>query len=183
MNYPSLTDTISDDVMEAIDIILNPEIDPEIRQYNLEILLREVGEKAYTNVYDMAAYDMMIEYTDGIGIEDTYYALAKNLSDSVVTGGKDAMREYVYEWVTDQILKAEQDAFYTAQESGQYCVLTRTEAANCCKWCASLVGTFIEPVKGSNVWKRHDNCRGSVSVEGYRSRNGLLRGNGHGWTK
>lgn len=183
MNYTSLADTISPELQAAVDEILNPEVDPDIRRYNLEILLREVGEKVYYNIYDMAAYDMMVEYTDGIGINDAYYGMAKNLSDSISTGGEKYVREQLYTWLSNQILKGEHDAFYTAKGLGQYPVLTRTEPANCCAWCRSLVGTFVDPAEHAEIWMRHDNCRGSVSVEGYRSRNGQLSGYGHSWRK
>lgn len=183
MNYTSLADTISPDLQAAVDEILNPEIEPEIRRYNLEILLREVGEKVYYNIYDMAAYDMMIEYTNGTGINDAYYGMAKNLSDSVSTGGAKYVREQLYEWLSNQIIKGEHDAFYTAKDLGQHPVLTRVEPADCCVWCRSLAGTHIDPAEHSELWMRHDNCRGSVSVSGYRSRNGQLSAYGNSFRK
>ena len=88
MNYGNLVPTISQDLIEAVELILNPEIDPEIRTLNLEILLRESGREIYEVIYAMNAYDFGVEYTTGIGIDDYYYTLAKMLSDSVSVGGE-----------------------------------------------------------------------------------------------
>lgn len=183
MNYTSLADTISTDLQAAVAEILNPEIDPEVRRYNLEILLREVGEKVYYNIYDMAAYDMEIEFTDGLGINDAYYGMAKILSDSVSTGGSKRAQEQLLEWLGNQIIKGEHDAFYAAKDFGKYPVMERTEPYGCCDWCAGLRGVHLDPGPHSELWMRHDNCRGSVSVSGYRSANGELDAYGHSWRK
>lgn len=183
MNYNKLSDTIYADLESAVAEILNPEIDPEIRRYNLEILLREVGDKVYYVVYDMAAYDMLIEYTEGMGINDAYYGLAKNLSDSISTGGKSYVKAQLQEWLDNQILKAMHDSYQTAWDAGQHPVLVRTEPANCCDWCRHLVGTYVDPAQHAEIWMRHDNCRGSIEVSGYRSRNGLLQAHGHSFRK
>lgn len=73
-------------VMQAVQIINNPEIAPDIRQRNQEILLREVGKAIYDKTYEMNAFDMDIEHTKGIGIDDRYYGLAKTVSNSISTG-------------------------------------------------------------------------------------------------
>lgn len=74
-------------VLEGIKIINNPEIQPEVRQRNQEIFLREVGNTIYHKTYDMNAFDMEIEHTKGSGIDDRYYGMAKVASNSVSTGG------------------------------------------------------------------------------------------------
>ena len=57
MNYGKLADTIDKDLLEAVDLILNTEVDPETRQLNLEILLREAG----TEVYDVIWFKVGFE--------------------------------------------------------------------------------------------------------------------------
>lgn len=176
MNYDKLGLTIKNDLQEAVSTILNPEIDPETRRFNLEILLREVGSEVYYVIYSMVAYDMEIEYTVGAGINDAYYGLAKVLSDSVSVGGRSDAIASLDEWLSNQILKAEFDAFTTAFQSGKYPIAVREEPFNCCAWCRDHTGTFIDP--SPEVFRRHDRCRGEIRVSGYRSRNGTLSGRG-----
>ena len=88
-NYAALVETIYPQVLSAVKIINNPEIDPEVRQRNQEILLREVGKAIYEKVYEMNAFDMEIEHTKGAGIDDRYFGLAKVTSDSVSNFARD----------------------------------------------------------------------------------------------
>ncbi len=90
-NYAALVETILPQVTSAIAIINNPEIQPEVRQRNQEILLREVGKAIYEKVYDMNAFDMEIEHTKGAGIDDRYFGLAKVVSDGVSNANKAAL--------------------------------------------------------------------------------------------
>lgn len=87
-NYAALIKTIEPAVESAITIINNPEIEPEVRRRNQEILLREVGKAIYEKVYDMNAFDFEIEGTKGVGIDNRYLTLAKVVSDSVSTTAK-----------------------------------------------------------------------------------------------
>lgn len=176
MNYGRLADTIDKDLLEAVDLILNTEVDPETRQLNLEILLREAGTEVYEVIYAMNAYDMEIEYTRGPGINDNYYGMAKHLSDSISLGGREDVIAQLQLWLQDQIHKAQYDAFETAGQSGKYRVATRTELPGCCEWCARHVGTFVEPTW--EVFAQHDHCRGSIETSGWKSHNGTLTGKG-----
>lgn len=73
-------------VREGIKLINNPEIQPETRQRNQEIFLREVATAIYNKTYEMNAFDMEIPHTKGSGIDDRYYGMAKVASNSVSTG-------------------------------------------------------------------------------------------------
>lgn len=90
-NYAELVETILPQVQTAVAVINNPEIEPQIRQRNQEILLREVGQAIYEKVYDMNAFDMEIEHTKGAGIDDRYFGLAKVLSDGVSNADRGAL--------------------------------------------------------------------------------------------
>lgn len=90
-NYAALVETILPQVQAAVATINNPEIEPEVRQRNQEILLREVGKAVYEKVYDMNAFDMEIEHTKGAGIDDRYFGLAKVLSDGVSNADRGAL--------------------------------------------------------------------------------------------
>jgi len=90
-NYAALVETILPQVQAACAVINNPEIQPEIRQRNQEILLREIGDAIYEKVYDMNAFDMEIEHTKGTGIDDRYYGLAKVISDGVSNASRGAL--------------------------------------------------------------------------------------------
>lgn len=91
-NYAALVETILPQVQFAVAAINNPEIAPEVRQRNQEVLLREVGKAIYEKVYDMNAFDMEIEHTKGAGIDDRYFGLAKVLSDGVSNASREAVR-------------------------------------------------------------------------------------------
>lgn len=180
MNYEKLGLTVRDDLQEAIATINNPEIDPETRQRNLEILFRESGEQIYRVVYAMNAWDMDIDYTEGEGINDYYYGLAKNVSDSISTGGRSNVYAQVDEWLANQILKAQYDAFRTAWESGKHPTVTRNEAANCCDFCQKFRNmTFVDP--SPEVFARHDRCRGTITTSGYKTKNGTYVGARKAW--
>lgn len=171
MDYSKLTKTIQLKVLAALRLINNPEIDPEIRQLNQEILFREVGQAVYAKVYDMNAFDFEIEYTNGPGIDDRYYGLAKVAAASVSAGAL-GLDDYVRNYIDTMAAKAQNDAVINARQSGKFPTVTRRMNGETCDWCESLAGTYTNP--DSEVFKRHRGCDCSITTEGYRSRNGLL---------
>jgi hypothetical protein len=171
MNYASLNDSITSKVMAAIAVINNPEVDPEVRQLNQEILLREVGTAVYTKVYHMNAFDFEIEHTTGTGIDDRHYGLAKVASGGVSTGTLD-LENLVRNYLDSMAAKAQADAFTNAKQSGKRPRVIRQMVGETCAWCESLAGTYENPT--SEVFARHRACDCIIRTEGYRSRNGLL---------
>lgn len=171
MDYSQLNDTIVKKVMAALALINNPEIDPEIRQLNQEILFREVGAAVYNKVYEMNAFDFEIEHTKGVGMDDRHFGLAKVASASVATGalGLDLL---VRNYLNTAASKAQHDAVRNAKQSGKRTRVTRKMHGETCDWCESLAGTYENP--DSEVFKRHRGCDCSIETEGYRTRNGLL---------
>ncbi|WP_438980201.1 hypothetical protein [Polynucleobacter sp.] len=85
-DYGALANSLAPKVLKAVGILNNPEIDPDTRQRNQEILLREVAKSIYEKTYEMNAFDMQIAHTKGPGIDDRYYGMAKVASNSVSTG-------------------------------------------------------------------------------------------------
>ena len=85
-DYGKLANALAPQVLKGIGLLNNPEIQPETRQRNEEIFLREVGKAIYEKTYEMNAFDMEIEHTKGPGIDDRYYGMAKVASNSVSTG-------------------------------------------------------------------------------------------------
>lgn len=171
MDYSKFTPTILDQLLEAIAIINNPEIAPEVRQLNQEILLREVGTAVYAKIYDMNAFDFEIPNTIGNGIDDRFYGLAKVVSDSI-SAGTYGVDEYVKNYLDNTIGMAQRDAMFNATQSGKHPTVTRSEKSNACEWCRSKVGTFINP--DPSVFARHRACQGIITTSGYKSRNGQL---------
>jgi len=171
MDYAKLNDSIEKKVMKALALINNPEIDPEVRQRNQEILFREVGAAVYDKVYGMNAFDFEIEHTTGPGIDDRYYGLAKVASASV-SAGTLGLPLLVRNYLDTMASKAQQDAVHNARQSGKYPTVTRKMNGETCDWCQSLAGTYTKP--DSEVFKRHRGCDCSIITEGYKSRNGLL---------
>lgn len=172
MDYAKLNDTITKKVLKALALINNPEIDPEIRQLNQEILFREVGASVYAKVYDMNAFDFEIEHTKGVGMDDRHFGMAKVAAASVATGalGLDLL---VRNYLDTAAAKAQHDAVVNAKQSGKRTKITRKMNGETCDWCESLAGTYENP--DSEVFKRHRGCDCSIITEGYRSRNGLLK--------
>lgn len=171
MNYSELASKLTPRVMSAIAIINNPEIAPEVRQLNQEILLREVGKSVYDKIYNMNAFDYDIMHTKGAGIDDRYYGLAKVASNSVSNGTK-GLEEYIENYLSSTAAKAQRDSFRVAQQSKKFPTVKRTENGDACKWCRSMAGTYTNP--SSDVFKRHGGCSGKIVTEGYKTRNGLL---------
>lgn len=172
MDYAKLNDSIIKKVLAAVALINNPEIDPEIRQLNQEILFREVGTAIYAKVYDMNAFDYEIEHTRGVGIDDRYYGLAKIASGSVSAGSL-GLEDQIRSYLDSTAAKAQQDALVNAKQSGKYPTVTRSINGETCKWCVSLAGTYTNP--NPEVFRRHRGCDCSIITEGYRTRNGLLQ--------
>ena len=171
MNYGALAAKLTPKVLQAIAIINNPEIAPEVRQLNQEILLREVGQSVYDKVYNMNAFDYDIINTKGAGIDDRYFGLAKVASNSVSNGTK-GMQEYIENYLATMATKAQQDSFKIASQTKKFPTVKRTESGDACKWCRSMEGSFTNP--SSDVFKRHGGCNGKIVTQGYKSRNGLL---------
>ena len=170
MNYAELTKKILPKVMAIVALINNPEVLPEVRQRNHEILFATLGDAIYTQVYDMAAFDFDIEHTTGRGIDRRHYGLAKLASGSISTGG--ALEAIVAEYLAVVADQAQGDAFTTARESGKHPTVTRSIVSETCDWCEAKAGTWTNP--DPEVFMRHENCDCKIVTSGYKSRNGLL---------
>lgn len=172
MNYAEFNSTILPQVLAAMALINNPEVDPEVRQLNQEILFREVGAAIYDKIYDMNAFDMEIPHTTGPGIDDRYYGLAKVASASV-SAGAFGLEDYILNYLDNTAAKAQNDAMKTASQSGKHPTVTRTPTGlETCSWCDSLAGTYTNPE--GIIFARHRGCDCSIITSGYNSRNGLL---------
>lgn len=171
MDYAALNDTIVKKVMAALAIINNPEISPDVRQLNQEILFREVGAAVYAKVYNMNAFDYEIEHTTGPGIDDRHFGLAKVAAASVSAGAL-GLPLLVRNYLDTMASKAQADATHNARQSGKRTRVIRKMNGETCGWCESLAGTYENP--DSEVFKRHRGCDCSIITEGYRTRNGLL---------
>lgn len=86
LDYGKAADALYPKVAAGVKLLNNPEIEPETRQRNQEIFLREIAKAIYDKTYDMNAFDMEIEHTTGSGIDDRYYGMAKVASNSVSQG-------------------------------------------------------------------------------------------------
>jgi hypothetical protein len=171
MDYHKLNATIINKVLRALALINNPEIQPDIRQLNQEILFREVGAAVYAKVYDMNAFDFEIAHTTGPGIDDRYYGMAKIASGSVATGTL-GLDQQVRNFLDNMTSKAQYDAAVNAKQSGKRTRVIRKMNGETCAWCESLAGSYESP--DSEVFRRHRDCDCSITTEGYRTRNGLL---------
>lgn len=174
MDYTRFTSTILQKVFKAMALINNPEVDPEVRQRNHEILFRELGASVYSKIYDMNAFDFQIEHTRGSGIDDRYYGLAKISSATVSTGGVAVLEQQVENYINQTIAYAQRDATTNAIENGKHPTVTRRLNGELnCQWCKDKeVENAINP--SDDIFHRHRNCDCIIITSGYRSRNGLL---------
>ena len=171
MNYAELIKSILPQVLLASRLINNPEIVPEVRRRNQEILFQEVGSAVYAKTYDMNAFDMNIEYTKGAGLDNRHYGMAKVASDSISNGTEiDAI---ISSYLVDTAAKAQGDAFKIALEAGESQTMERsTTGAITCAWCRGKAGKYTDP--GPDAFYRHASCDCLIYTSGYKSRNGLL---------
>lgn len=171
MDYSQLSPTILPQVLAAVKLINNPEVAPDVRQLNQEILFKEVGQAIYAKIYEMNAWDMGITHTTGPGMDNRYYGLAKVAAASV-SNGNVGLDEYVGDYINTVMAQAQQHAMKNAIQSGQHPTVTREIVGETCKWCENLAGTYTNP--GPEVFQRHGSCDCAIRTEGYKSRNGLL---------
>lgn len=61
--------------------------------------------------------------------------------------------------VVDDCIKENAEFHYKA---GLTAIIKRHSSVGCCKWCASLVGTYIYPNVPKDVYRRHQNCNCKV---------------------
>ncbi len=67
--------------------------------------------------------------------------------------------------IVDDHIKANAD-FHA--KSGLSPKIVRRSSGKCCEWCSKLVGTYRYPEEapdGSDVWRRHNNCRCTVDYD------------------
>lgn len=172
VDYGIFTNTILDKLLTAVALINNPEIDPEVRQLQQEMLFRQVGNAVYAKIYDMNAFDMEIMHTVGKGIDDRYYGLAKVTSASV-SGGAAGITEYIKNYVDSVIAMAQRDATTNARQSGKRPTVIREIVKETCGWCRERAGVHVDP--DPSIFQRHGGCDCRITTQGYNSRNGLLK--------
>lgn len=175
MDYSQFNETIQKKVMAALAIINNPEVAPEVRQLNQEILFKEVGAAVYAKVYNMNAFDYEIEHTTGPGIDDRHYGLAKVASASVSAGAL-GLGLLVRNYLDTMASKAQADATRNASQSGKRIRITRKVVSESCKWCDGLAKTYEGKFENlpADIWARHRGCDCLIITEGFRTRNGEL---------
>lgn len=177
MNYSDLGLTIKERIQRLVDIINNPEVEPETRRMNLEILFREVGKAIYDKIFDMNAWDFDVPDAQGDGIPDQmYYGMAKIASDSVSTGGIVMVASQIDAFIKTSIALAQRDALQIAQDSNKGPQLKRTLHGKTCEWCRerSTNGGWISD-PDATYFARHRACDCKIETRGYRSRNGELK--------
>ena len=175
MDYSKFTKTILAKVLAAMALINNPEIAPEVRQLNQEILLREVGAAVLAKIYDMNAYDFEIQHTKGLGSDDRYYGLAKAASASIAVGGAATVAAQVKNYLHQMGALAQEHATVAARQNGKRPTVTRKlNGEKNCKWCRDKqVENATDPP--ASTFHRHAGCDCIIITKGYKSRNGLLK--------
>lgn len=174
MNYGELNNTILPKIERLTGLINNIEVDPTVRRRYMEQLYRTVGNKVYTKIYDMNAWDMLIDHTTGLGIDNRHYGLAKITAGAPVTNLE--LSSLIGEYLDSVSGKAQYDAMQTAKDSGKVPQMKRnTKSKKPCIWCKGkdTGGNWIDYPDRDN-FNRHSDCSCEIHTRGYNSRNGLL---------
>ena len=104
--------------------------------------------------------DMNQDRIDGL-VEEIVNAIdVGNLASTLISQVENASLSILDDSVSDNM-----DFQYNA---GRNPVIIRTAEAKCCEWCEALAGTYdYEDVKrgGSDVYRRHENCRCIVEFD------------------
>lgn len=176
MDYSSLGDTVRAKIKKLVELISNPEVEPDTRRLNMEVLFRELGGAIYNKIFDMNAFDFDITDAKPQGIDDDmYYGMAKRASDAVSTGGKTLLDQQIDTFIAVTIAKAQGDAYQIAMQTAKRPQIKRELVSETCNWCKDKVthGWVSDP--DSSLFSRHRDCDCRILTRGYRSRNGLLK--------
>lgn len=104
--------------------------------------------------------DLNQDRIDGLAEEIANAADVGGLAQTLVSQIENASLSILDDSVSDNM-----DFQYSA---GRHPVIIRTAEAKCCEWCEALAGTYdYEDVKrgGSDVYRRHENCRCIVEFD------------------
>lgn len=104
--------------------------------------------------------EMNQDRIDGLAEEIANAADVGSLAQTLVSQIENASLSILDDSVSDNM-----DFQYNA---GRHPVIIRTAEAKCCEWCEALAGTYdYEDVKrgGSDVYRRHENCRCVVEFD------------------
>lgn len=160
-----------------VAIINDPEIDPVLRKRALTAALTEIGGAVYGSAYRMAAYDMEIAETLGIGIDaQLALGLARNISDGIATGDAATANDQLAAYSVNATGIALTHATITAGDLGKYRTLQiRLRGKGDCDWCRTKArrGKIVDPTPED--FHRHTNCNCFYDVQGFKSRNGELK--------
>lgn len=141
--------------------------------YNIaESIIPPVLQNNYNLVNDIASTVIKHMYDDeGLGMNPVRGPDQLERIDQIVEGAvqKNGIPEGAVENFTysqfDNFLRANNEQEYKA---GLEATITRVAEAKACKWCRSLEGIYkYSEVKaqGSDVYRRHDNCRCQVTYK------------------
>ena len=104
------------------------------------------------------------------------------LIDKMTSG--ELLYDYAVKWLGEPIINNSEsfaDDFVEANASfrqnvGLKAKIIRTAAANCCKWCSDLEGTYDYDNRPDDIFRRHENCRCIVTYQSEKTSQNV-------WTK
>lgn len=164
-------------LLRLVQVINDPAVDPALRKRVLVAALNQVGQSVYGSSYRMAAFDMEIVETIGVGLDaQLALGLARNLSDAIAIGDLNAANDQVAAYAVNAAGIAMADAALTAGQLGKYRTLQiRLRGKGDCDWCRAKAarGKILNPTPED--FHRHTRCNCFYDVQGFRSRNGELK--------
>lgn len=144
--------------------------------YNLaDRVVRPLIEEDYDLVAAAAAQvQKSLNEKAGIGLKVQTEAVDTDRIDGIVNSLANADQYDDIAWLLEEPLINLSLSFVTDTlranvdfqgKTGLKPKIIRKAENKCCKWCRSLAGVYTYPVKGQNVYRRHQRCRCSVTYD------------------
>lgn len=161
----------------AYDDVFVQDVLPDGKMY-YNIAERTVGttmQQAYNDIADIAEHTQnVLNENAGLGLKAIRPELNQDRIDGIINRLSTAEKYEDVAWilrapiqtfcqsVIDDSVKANV-AFQG--ESGLRPKIIRKTAGKCCEWCSRLAGTYLYPDVPKDVYRRHENCRCSVTYD------------------
>ena len=89
------------------------------------------------------------------------------VSDETIQRRAKSTAENITMSFSDDYMKANAEF---RSNAGLKCYITRITDGNCCKWCDGVAGRYEYGEEPEKIYRRHDNCKCSVTYENGRKR-------------
>lgn len=166
---------LGDAMVKAYKLKLSSGVLPDGRMY-YNIAERLLNETLRIPQADLSAYcegvQTALNEAAGIGMKAAVPSTNQDRIDGIVERLSQELDFDKVDWILDDpiknLLQSEVDDFVKANADIQYKAgmrpkIVRTLSGRACKWCRNLAGEYDYPVSNEDVYRRHENCRCTVT--------------------